>query len=98
MPERARRPFAYSVDKLEHVFSVRPTIASALEATRNRFNEPSAVIGVNAWFADGTGKRLPTIRCGHPDKSSWITSEDAEQLESTLYPPTSMRDTGSSPG
>jgi hypothetical protein len=54
MPESTRRPFAYSVDKLEHVFSVRPTLASALEAARWRFELPSVVIGITAWFADGT--------------------------------------------
>jgi hypothetical protein len=43
------------------------------------------VIGITAWFADGTKETVPYDSLCTADKSAWITSEDARRLEATLY-------------
>jgi hypothetical protein len=86
MPESTKRPFAYSVDKSGFVFGVRPTLALALEAARSRFAAPTAVIDITAWFADGTKEIVPYDSLCTADMTAWITSDDARQLENTLYP------------
>jgi hypothetical protein len=92
MPKNTRRPFAYSVEKSSFVFSVRPTLASALEAARARFAEPALLIDITAWLPDGTDETVPYDLLCTADKSAWITSEDARQLEGTLYPLTTVRE------
>lgn len=92
MPESTKRPFAYSVDKSSIVFGVLPTLAFALEAARSRFKEPAELLGITAWFTNGTGETVPFDLLCTADKSAWITSDDARQLENTLYPLGTVRE------
>jgi hypothetical protein len=91
MPQSPERPFAYSVGKLGYVFSVRPTLPLALDAARDRFSEPSVTIEVTAWFPDGSQNEIPYDALFTPDRSAWITPEQALQLEDALFPPPSCR-------
>jgi hypothetical protein len=72
MPQSPERPFAYSVSKLDFLFSVWPTLASALDAARTRFSAPSHTINT-----DGAQKEVEFDVLCTPDKSAWITPEQA---------------------
>jgi hypothetical protein len=86
MPAGRGRPFAYSVDKLAFVFAVRPTLALAIESARDRFDPPSAVLDIKAWFADGSSETIPYELMCTPDQSAWISADQARELEERLDP------------
>ncbi len=54
-----RRPFAYSVDKMDYIFVVRPSLPLAIESARSRIDPPSCSLAISAWFADGTRDEIP---------------------------------------
>lgn len=85
--ETGKRPFAYAVDKTDYVFAIRPTLAGALDAVRARYDSPAFVMGIAAWFSDGTKEEVPYADLCTADKTEWITSEQARQLENRLYGP-----------
>jgi hypothetical protein len=83
-------PFAFSTDKSEYVFSIRPTLVAALQAARDRYSFPSFLLGIIAWFPDGSTKEVPYEDLVVHDEDGrvkgWITDEDAASLAARLFP------------
>jgi hypothetical protein len=84
-------PFAFSTDKSEFVFSVRPTLIEALQVARDRYGFPSWLLGITAWFPDGSRMEVPygdlVIYDDNGDEKAWITDEQATALALRLFPP-----------
>jgi hypothetical protein len=78
-------PLAYTVSKSGFLISVWPTLPTALDAARDRFSRPSVMLEVTVWFPDGTSREIQDTLCT-PDRSDWITREQASQLEHDLFP------------
>jgi hypothetical protein len=84
-------PFAFATDKSEFVFSIRPSLAGAVDAARARFGEPSLLIDVTAWFPDGSSYAIPwgflcrftTDADAWP--SEWIGEGEARELQQELF-------------
>jgi hypothetical protein len=86
-----KQPFAYATDKSSFIFSIRPTLAAALQAARERFRPPSFLIGITAWFEDGSSVELPweelIVRNHQGNETDWISDEAATALQVRLFPP-----------
>lgn len=84
-------PFAFSTDKSEFVFSIRPTLVEALQAARDRYGHPSFLLGITAWWRDGKHIEVPYEELVILDKDGsekeWITDEQAAALQLRLFPP-----------
>jgi hypothetical protein len=82
-------PFAFAADKSEFVFSIRPSLASALDAARSRFDQPALLIDITAWFLDGSSYRIPwgfLCRFGADAfPNDWISEDEAADLELRLF-------------
>jgi hypothetical protein len=54
-----RRPFAYSVVKIDLTTTVTSTIGEAVAAARESSADPSRSVEVFAWFEDGPHQKIP---------------------------------------
>jgi hypothetical protein len=81
-------PFAYAVEARQYVFSVRPTLAAALDDARQRYAEPSFIIPVTitAWFADGRSQMVPFKDLCTGEEQAWISGTEAQELQNRLFP------------
>jgi len=80
------RPFAFSVDKSDYIFAIHPSLPPAIDSARERFSSPSGLIGISGWFADGTRDDIPYELLCTPDRTRWISAEEARRLEESRYP------------
>jgi hypothetical protein len=95
---RQKPPFAYATTKSDYTFSVRPTLAAALQAARERYDFVSFLIDITAWFEDGSSVEIPwedlILRNSEGKPSAWISDEAAMALQARLFPPADQESAG----
>jgi hypothetical protein len=95
-----KQPFAYATDKNTFIFSIRPTLAGAMQAARDRYKEPYVMIGISAWFEDGKSVEIPweelVVRDSQGNETDWISDEGAAVLQTRLFSPEGSEGSGTS--
>jgi hypothetical protein len=87
VPVARRRPFAYSVTKIDRLVAICPTLPLAITAARGGVDRLALPPVITAWFPDGSWDVIPQELLSNAENfiSVWISPEEAAVLEKSRY-------------